>query len=656
MPSFSIHAPFQPAGDQPAAIDRLSAGIAAGTRHQTLVGVTGSGKTFTVANVIAHAQKPTLIISHNKTLAHQLYHEFKAFFPENSIHYFVSYYDYYQPEAYIPQTDTYIDKDVKINEELDRLRHEATQAVLSRSDVVVIASVSCIYNIGSPESYEALSVRLAEGQRMDRKELLAHCIAMQYQRNDIEHTSGTFSAKGEIVRIYSASGDMVTQVTFDKHGIAALHTAETVLNPAWKKRDNVRIFPAKYWVAESKKIPLAIANIESELADALKDLRARNKLLEAQRLEQRTHFDMEMLKSAGYCHGIENYSSHMEFRKAGSPPYTLLDYFAHAYGNDFLVAIDESHMTIPQVRGMYHGDRARKNTLVDYGFRLPSARDNRPLTFEEFEEKLPQILYMSATPAEYELEKSGTKIVEQLVRPTGLLDPLVIVRPTEHQVRDAIEEIKKRVEKKQRALVTVLTKRMAEDMAEFLVAEGIKAHYLHSEVKTLERAETIRDLRAGEYDVIVGVNLLREGLDLPEVSLVAIMDADKEGFLRNKTTLIQTMGRAARHVDGTVIMYGDTMTRSMRGAIDETQRRRVIQERYNAEQGIVPQQIQKPIADKILAKPKKDGISLDLFAETGDVKKLIVEHTKNMKRAAAELNFQEAERLKQLIKKLKRFA
>ena len=658
MTPFSIQSSFHPAGDQPAAIDRLSRGLADHTRHQTLVGVTGSGKTFTVANVIARSQKPTLIISHNKTLAHQLYHEFKAFFPENSVHYFVSYYDYYQPEAYIPQTDTYIDKDVKINEELDRLRHEATQAVLSRSDVIVIASVSCIYNIGSPESYESLSVKLFEGQKMERKELLNHCIAMQYQRNDIEHLPGTFTARGEIVRIYSASGDATIQATFDNTSIVALHTAETIINPAWKKQPQVRIFPAKYWVAESKKIPLAIANIESELADALRDLRERNKLVEAQRLEQRTHFDMEMLKSAGYCHGIENYSSHMEFRRSGSPPYTLIDYFAHAYGNDFLVAIDESHMTIPQVRGMYHGDRARKTTLIDYGFRLPSARDNRPLTFEEFEKKLPQILYMSATPADYELEKSHGAIVEQLVRPTGLLDPLIIVRPTEHQVQDAMEEIKKRVVKKQRALVTVLTKRMAEDMAEFLVNKGIRAHYLHSEVKTLERAETLRDLRAGEYDVIVGVNLLREGLDLPEVSLVLIMDADKEGFLRNKTTLIQTMGRAARHVEGTVVMYGDTMTRSMSAAIDETQRRRAIQERYNTDHGIVPQQIQKPIAEKARAKGKKDesDISLDLFAETGDVKKLIAEHTKDMKRAAAELDFQEAERLKQRIKKLKRFA
>mgnify|MGYP001568108289 FL=1 len=659
MSSFKLQSPFSPAGDQPEAIAALAGGIEAGATHQTLVGVTGSGKTFTAAHVIARMQKPTLVISHNKTLAYQLYQEFKGFFPENSVHYFVSYYDYYQPEAYMPQTDTYIDKDVKINEELDRLRHEATQAILSRNDVIVIASVSCIYNIGAPANYEALSVRVSQGQRIQPKELLAHLVALQYQRNDIETIPGIFRAKGEIVEIRPSTGNDIIQVIFGKSAIDHIRVSANALTPRWKDIEHLRIFPAKFWLAETKTIPLAVANIENELAEQIAAFTAQGKLIEAQRIEQRTRFDLEMLSSAGYCHGIENYSRQIEFREPDSPPFTLIDYFAHAYGKNFLILVDEAHMTIPQIRGMYFGDKARKDTLINYGFRLPSARDNRPLRVEEFEQRVPQAIYMSATPAPYELNKSHGHIVNQFVRPTGLLDPVITVRPAEHQVRDAIEEIKKRVAKKQRVFVTTLTKRMAEDLAEFLKEKGVKAHYLHSEVKTLERTDTLHALRLGEYDVIVGVNLLREGLDIPEVSLVIIMNADKEGFLRNKTTLIQTMGRAARHREGEVIMYADTMTRSMSEAIEETNRRRDIQKQYNKKHNITPRQIEKPLRERAVAQKNETDLSLKdlgIFSETKDIKKLVEQYTKEMKRAAQELDFKNAERLKNIIKKLKKFA
>ena len=661
MQKFIIKSGFRPAGDQPQAIEKLSKGVAGGAPHQTLLGVTGSGKTFTVANVIERAQKPTLVISHNKTLAYQLYQEFKEFMPENSIHYFVSYYDYYQPEAYIPQTDTYIDKDVKINEELDRLRHEATQAILSRDDTIVVASVSCIYNIGSPASYEKLSLAVSAGQIIPQKELLKHLVALQYKRNEIEKMPGIFRHKGEIVEVYPPTGNEVIRIIFDKNAIEKISVSADPQRLSWRDKETVRIFPAKFWLSEQKILPLASANIKNELQKQIAKFKKEGKLLEAQRIEQRTGFDLEMLKSTGYCHGIENYSRHMEFREPDSPPNTLLDYFHHAYGDNFLTVIDESHMTIPQVRGMYHGDRARKETLINYGFRLPSALDNRPLRFHEFTELVPRIIYMSATSAEYELEKSSSRIVEQLVRPTGLLDPKITLRKSENQIKDAIREIEKRAAKKQRALVTVLTKRMAEDLADYLKEEGVKAHYLHSEVRTLERTETLRNLRLGEYDVIVGVNLLREGLDLPEVSLVIIMDADKEGFLRNKTTLIQTMGRAARHIEGDVIMYADKMTRSMKEAIEETDRRRKIQEEYNKKHGITPKQIEKKIHEKEIARSDKkiidefDEIPLALLAETTNIKKLIADYTKEMKKAAQELDFQKAQRLKNMIAKLKKY-
>ncbi|HEY4519170.1 MAG TPA: excinuclease ABC subunit UvrB [Candidatus Paceibacterota bacterium] len=662
MPLFKIKSLFAPAGDQPQAIEKLSKGVASNAPHQTLLGVTGSGKTFTVANVIARAQKPTLVISHNKTLAYQLYQEFKEFMPENSVHYFVSYYDYYQPEAYIPQTDTYIDKDVKINEELDRLRHEATQAILSRDNTIVVASVSCIYNIGSPASYEKLSLAVSAGQIIPQKELLKHLVALQYKRNEIEKMPGIFRHKGEIVEVYPPAGNEVIRIIFNKNTVEKILVSADPTRASWREQETTRIFPAKFWLSEQKILPLASANIKNELQKQIAKFKKEGKLLEAQRIEQRTGFDLEMLKSTGYCHGIENYSRHMEFREPDSPPNTLLDYFHHAYGDNFLTVIDESHMTIPQVRGMYHGDRARKETLINYGFRLPSALDNRPLRFHEFTELVLRIIYMSATPTEYELEKSSGRIVEQLVRPTGLLDPKITLRKSGNQVKDAIREIEKRAAKKQRALVTVLTKRMAEDLADYLKEEGIKAHYLHSEVKTLERADTLRSLRLGEYDVIVGVNLLREGLDLPEVSLVIIMDADKEGFLRNKTTLIQTMGRAARHIEGEVIMYANKMTRSMKSAIEETDRRRKIQEEYNKKHNITPQQIEKKIYSSYIglasvteAKPMYDEIPLALLAETTNIKKLIADYTKEMKKAAQELDFQKAQRLKDMIAKLKKY-
>ncbi len=663
MPLFTLTSPFSPAGTQPEAIAALADGVRGGTASQTLLGVTGSGKTFTVANVIAQTQKPTLVISHNKTLAYQLYEEFKEFFPDNSVHYFVSYYDYYQPEAYIPQTDTYIDKDVKINEELDRLRHEATQAVLTRKDCIVVASVSCIYNIGSPANYENMSLALSEGQPFARKDLLKHLVSLQYQRNEVEKTPGIFQAKGEMIHVYPPTGNDIIRIVHEGDAVKNIFVAASSAEPVWRRTPSVRIFPAKFWLAEQKTIPLAIANIRNELHARLAELKKENKLLEIQRLAERTNFDMEMLKSAGYCHGIENYSSHIEFRKPGSPPFTLMDYFAHAYGGDFLVVVDESHMTMPQVRGMYHGDRARKDTLINYGFRLPSARDNRPLTFSEFEKKLTQTVFMSATPADYELAKSHGHIAEQLVRPTGLLDPRIVVRPTEGQVQDVIAEIKLRTEKKQRALVTVLTKRMAEDLADYLKEQGVKAHFLHSEVKTLDRTDTLRNLRLGKYDVIVGVNLLREGIDLPEVSLVAILDADKEGFLRNKITLIQTMGRAARHIDGAVIMYGDTLTKSMSAAISETDRRRKVQEQYNRTHNITPRQIEKAIRSSTrsdLGAPLRSDIEdtdipLGLLAETKNVKKLIADATKEMKKAATALDFEKAQRLKDKIRALKKY-
>ncbi len=657
---------YKPTGDQPKAIESLVANIKSGTKHQTLLGVTGSGKTFTMVNVIEKTKKPTLVISHNKTLAHQLYQEFKEFMPSASVHYFVSYYDYYQPEAYIPQTDTYIDKDVKINEELDRLRHEATQAVLTRDDVIIIASVSCIYNIGSPTNYENLSLTLSENQKIKRKDLLKKLVSLQYQRNEVEKSPGTFRAKGEIIEIYPSTGNDILKIEIISDKIKNMTIEKNRLNSAPKNLETIKIFPAKFWVAPSDNLEIAISNVYAELKKRLEELKKQGKLLEAQRLEQRTKFDMEMLREAGYCHGIENYSSHMEFRAPDSPPFTLIDYFRHAYGSDFLIMIDESHMSLPQIRGMYAGDRSRKETLINYGFRLPSAKDNRPLRFPEFKKLTPQVVYVSATPAEYEIEKSKGNIVEQVIRPTGLLDPKIEIRKSKGQIDDLIKEIKKRVKKNERTLVTVLTKRMAEDLSDFLKEKDIKTHYLHSETKTLERPVVLSNLRKGIIDVIVGVNLLREGLDLPEVSLIVIIDADKEGFLRNATTLIQTVGRAARNINGKVIMYADKITKSMKIAIKETERRKKIQEEYNKKNNITPKQIEKAIREDIFSGSKKEkskmsinledleNVNLGLLSKTTNIKKLISDLQKDMQKAAQEMDFEKAASLRDKIKKLKK--
>lgn len=671
---FKIYSPFQPTGDQPQAIAKLSAGISNEKKYQTLLGVTGSGKTFTMANVIANTQKPTLIISHNKTLAAQLYQEFKDFLPENSVHYFVSYYDYYQPEAYLPTTDTYIEKDAKVNEQLDRLRHEATQSILSRRDVVVVASVSCIYNIGSPINYEQMSLDISIGQEITPKKLAGYLVKLQYARNDIEKLPGTFNQKGEALEIYPASGNNFLQIEFNLKGTRI----ENILSKPLKIGDSeksqivntTKIFPAKFWISPQDKINLAIANIKKELGNQLKKFKTEGKPLEAERLSQRVNFDLEMLARAGYCHGIENYSSHLEFRDPGLPPFTLIDYFQHAYGDDFLIIIDESHMSIPQIRAMYNGDKARKQTLIDYGFRLQSALDNRPLKFDEFEDKNTQTIFVSATPNEYETLNSGKEnIAEQLIRPTGLLDPKIEVRPTKDQIPDLIKELQLRVTKKQKAFVTVLTKRLAEEMAEYLQDSGLNAYYLHSEIKTLERTEILRDLRLGKYDIIVGVNLLREGLDIPEISFIAIMDADKEGFLRNKTTLIQTIGRAARNIEGKVILYADKMTQSMKGAIEETDRRRKIQEDYNKEHGFKPTQIVKPIRDLIInqqaseQKEKLDKQIAEMISDEDMLENLISQEPqqaiktleKEMKKAASQMNFELAARLRDKIKETKKW-
>ena len=661
-----IKSKLQPKGDQPKAIDALVHGIKSRKKHQTLLGVTGSGKTFTMANVIEKTKKPTLIISHNKTLAHQLYQEFKEFMPDASVHYFVSYYDYYQPEAYIPQTDTYIDKDVKINEELDRLRHEATQAILTRDDVIIVASVSCIYNIGSPENYEKLSTIFSTGQHIKRKDLLKKLISLQYQRNEVEKSPGTFRAKGEIIEIFPSTGNDIIKIELPEEIIEKIYIQENKLESKNNEICSIKIFPAKFWVAPSDNIETAISNVYAEMKEIVKELKSMNKLIEAQRIEERTRFDMEMLREAGYCHGIENYSSHMEFRPFDSSPFTLINYFHYAYGNNFLIMIDESHMSIPQIRGMYAGDRARKETLIKYGFRLPSAKDNRPLRFNEFEKLSTKNIYVSATPAEYELNKSKKNVVEQLIRPTGLLDPKIEIRKSEGQIEDLIREIKKRITKNERVLVTVLTKRMAEDLSDFLKEKNIKAHYLHSETKTLERPVVLSDLRKGLYDVLIGVNLLREGLDIPEISLIAIIDADKEGFLRNATTLIQTIGRAARNVNGEVIMYADKKTKSMKQAIEETNRRRSVQEEYNKKNKITPTQIKKSIREDIFSTSSKnkssgsflekdlDDVNFGLLSKTVNIKNLISKLQKEMKKSAEEMDFEKATRLRDKIKELKK--
>ncbi len=660
MGKFKLVSQFKPTGDQPEAINKLIRGIEAGHAFQTLLGVTGSGKTFTMANVIEKFQKPTLIISHNKTLTAQLASEFQEFFPDNAVHYFVSYYDYYQPEAYIPRSDTYIEKETEINEEIDRLRNAATIALLSRRDVLIVASVSCIYGLGNPGDYLELSIELKTGESYKRDKLLHRLIDLQYFRNDLELRRGTFRVRGDIVEVVPADADQVLRLDFFGDELEKITQFDALTGEGETRHEQYRLFPAKHFLTTQGKLERAMENIRAELRDRLKVLKSQDKLLEAQRLEQRTNFDLEMVAQAGYVNGIENYSRHLDFRKPGEPPSTLMDYFP----DDFLLFIDESHITVPQIRGMYEGDRSRKLTLVEYGFRLPSALDNRPLKFAEFLKKVNQGIFVSATPAPYELGKAAA-VVEQLLRPTGLLDPEIEVRPTKHQIDNLLEEIQGRVKKRQRVLVTTLTKKMAEELSEYLVESGLKAHYLHSEVDTFERLEILRDLRLGIYDVVVGINLLREGLDLPEVSLVAILDADKEGYLRSETALLQVMGRAARHAEGKVIMYADRMTGSMQRAIAEVERRRKIQEEYNVRHGITPQTIVKAVRESRLAgakavvklAPAEAGVDLSKL-DKKEIRYYLEELKDRMDLASKNLEFEKAALLRDQIveinKKLRR--
>ncbi len=655
--AFKLVSNYQPQGDQPQAIEQLVQGLQRGEKFQTLLGVTGSGKTYTMANVIAQINKPTLVISHNKTLAAQLYGEFKGFFPENAVEYFISYYDYYQPEAYIPTTDTYIEKDSSINDEIDRLRLKATSSLLARRDVIVVASVSCIYGIGSPADYMSMLVMISVGDHFDRQSLLMRLVDIQYTRNDFDFQRGTFRIRGDIVDIFPAYEEFAYRIEFFGNEVDSIKILDPVSGHAMETVDHVVIFPAKHFVTPEEKLKQAIKNIRLELEERLKELRSQNKLLEAQRLEMRTNFDIEMMEEIGYCSGIENYSRHLSGRAPGQPPYTLIDFFP----DDFLMIIDESHQTIPQLRAMYNGDRSRKETLVEYGFRLPSALDNRPLKFEEFEQRIKQVIFVSATPSDYELEKSKGVVVEQVIRPTGLVDPEIEVRPVATQIDDLIHEVKERVARKERTLVTTLTKRMAEDLTDYLQAAGIRVRYLHSEIDALERVGILRDLRLAEFDVLVGVNLLREGLDLPEVSLVAVLDADKEGFLRSYVSLMQTAGRAARNVDGKVIFYADRMTESMRKTIDECNRRRKKQLAYNKKMGITPRTIFKT-AEEIMRTTSVADVRKQLpkvaepQVEYGDSlsrEELIERLNREMQAAAANLEFERAAILRDEIKRLK---
>jgi len=675
---FQLYSHFKPTLPQQEAVHKIVENLKRNVKDTVLLGVTGSGKTFVAANIIEQIQKPTLVISHNKTLAAQLYQEFKEFFPKNAVHYFVSYYDYYQPEAYIPQSDTYIEKDAKINEVIDRLRHEATQSLMTRNDVIVVASVSCIYNIGSPEDYQNISLLLKKGQIIQRKELLLNLVRLQYQRNDIDFQPGSFRIRGNLIEIFSPTGKEIIRIELLGNKIENLSRIFPELNRKIHSNSEkileIHIFPAKFWVTPKDKLEIALQNIQSELQERLKELKKQGKLLEAERLEKRTNYDIEMIRETGWCHGIENYSRHLEFRKPGSSPFTLLDYFnkcpnfslnksnksqtskSHSassakYSRNYITFIDESHITIPQLHSMYEGDKQRKKTLIEYGFRLPSALDNRPLRFEEFEKEINQTVYTSATPGPYELKKAkkGGNIVELLIRPTGLLDPKIEVRPIKNQIKDAIKESKKAIKKNERVLITTLTKRMAEDLADYLEEQGLKVHYLHSEIKTLDRPTILNDLRSGKYDIVVGINLLREGLDLPEVALILILDADKEGFLRNETTLIQTMGRAARHPNGRVIMYAEKITESMKRAIKEVERRRKIQAEYNKKHHIKPSPIKKEIREWGFAQEKKEIKDISEIAKTNDIKIL----KKEMEKAAKSLDFEKAAQIRDEIKKLK---
>ncbi len=652
MPQFKIVSDFHITGDQLQAVDKLTLGLERGYREQTLLGVTGCGKTFTMANVIERVQRPTLVICHNKTLAAQLATEFKEFFPESAVEYFVSYYDYYQPEAYIPSTDIYIEKETDINEEIDKLRHAATRALFERGDVIIVASVSCIYSLGSPEEYHSFALNVKRNGSYQRDKLVRRLVDMQYERNDFELTRGKFRIRGDTLEIQPAYEETALRIEFWGDEIDRIVEVDPLTGELLGQRDEVDIYPAKHFVTPRDKLLAAIGDIEDELEERLGELRSQGKLLEAQRLEARTNYDIEMLQEVGYCTGVENYSRHLQRRAQGSPPWTLLDYFP----GDFLLFIDESHMTLPQIRGMYRGDIARKRTLVDYGFRLPSALDNRPLNFEEFKERVNQVVYVSATPKPYEYEHSQ-QVAEQLIRPTGLLEPTIEVKPTKGQIDDLIYQIKSRVDKGERCLVTTLTKRMAEELSDYLKEMEIKTHYLHSEVETLERVEILRDLRLGVYDVVVGINLLREGLDLPEVSLVAILDADKEGYFRSEEALIQTMGRAARHVNAHAIMYADSVTTSMQKAIEETSRRRVIQEAYNREHGITPQGIRKAIRDitervQAVAETRAPYVVSPVSKE--EMLHLIKELESQMKKAAKNLEFEKAAMLRDRIIELRK--
>ena len=654
MPEFQLVSDFKPTGDQPQAVDDLVRGVESGDRYQTLMGVTGSGKTFTMANIVERLQRPALVIAHNKTLAAQLATEFKEFFPHNAVEYFVSYYDYYQPEAYVPRTDTYIEKDADINEELDKLRLSATTSLLSRRDVLIVASVSCIYGLGDPEDYYGFVAHITKGELRNRSQLIRQLVSMQYERNDMDLARGRFRIRGDTMEILPAYEEVAVRVQFWGDEVERIVEMDPLTGEILSQRDEIDIYPAKHFVTPRDKLLLAIEDIQVELEETLKEFRAQGKVLEAARLESRARYDIEMMRETGFCSGVENYARHLARRTAGSAPWTLLDYFPR----DFVIFVDESHMTLPQVRGMYHGDISRKQTLVDFGFRLPSALDNRPLNFREFESRINQSIFVSATPGPYEMEVSR-EIVEQVIRPTGLLDPTVDVRPTKGQIDDLIQEIRTRVDKGERCLVTTLTKRMAEELDDYLREIGIRAHYLHSDLETFKRSEILTDLRLGVYDVVVGINLLREGLDLPEVSLVAVLDADKEGYLRSGSSLIQMIGRAARHEDGHVVMYADTVTASMKRAIDETYRRRDIQDAYNQEHGIVPQGIRKAVKD-ITDRVKKVGETRAAYAtqrktmSRDEMFRVVKDLESQMKFSAKNLEFEKAAMLRDEIFELRR--